>query len=386
MELEAWHLLVLPLFFALGWMAARVDIRHLMRESRAVPDSYFKGLNHLLNEQPDKAIEAFVEVARLDPDTLELHYALGALFRRRGELDRAIRIHQNLVDRSDLDQLQRQKALYELGQDFFKAGLLDRAETIFKSLDAGVHAIDALSHLLDIYVLEKEWGQAIATAHRLERLGCPSRHAEIAHYHCELAMDAMLRKDLERAAQELRQARQANPKSARAVQLMGDLQAQAGDLKAAIACWREMESVQPDALPLVAERLLKAYQALGRPDEGIELLQGYLTRQPSADLFHILFHAVQQVQGWPVAVRLAAEELRRNPGLRILDDYLQARNACDQDTSLEDRLAQDLVHRQASRLAYYQCRECGFKARQFFWQCPACARWESIPPQRIDHE
>ena len=132
MEFEAWYLLVIPLFFALGWVAARVDIRHVMQESRAVPRSYFKGLNYLLNEQPDKAIEAFLEVAKMDPDTLELHFALGALFRRRGELDRAIRIHQNLVDRADLSQDQRMKALYELGQDFLKSGLLDRAESVFR--------------------------------------------------------------------------------------------------------------------------------------------------------------------------------------------------------------------------------------------------------------
>lgn len=386
MELETWHLLVLPLFFALGWMAARVDIRHVMRESRAVPASYFKGLNHLLNEQPDRAIEAFVEIARLDPDTLELHYALGALFRRRGELDRAIRIHQNLVDRSDLDQQQRLKALYELGQDFFRAGLLDRAEEIFKSLQTGVHALDALSHLLDIYVLEKDWEQAITTARRLEKMGCPSRHADIAHYHCELALDAMLRKDAQAAALELERSREANRKSARAIQLQGDLQAMQDRPEAAIAAWREMETVNPAYLPIVAERLFQAHQQLGRAQAGIELLQAYLVRQPSADLFHILFHAVQETQGWEAAARLAGEELRRNPGLRILDDYLQARNAGTGDADIEARLARDLVHEQASRLAYYQCRECGFKARQFFWQCPACARWESIPPERIEHD
>lgn len=386
MELETWHLLVLPLFFALGWMAARVDIRHVMRESRAVPASYFKGLNHLLNEQPDKAIEAFVEIARLDPDTLELHYALGALFRRRGELDRAIRIHQNLVDRSDLDQQQRQKALYELGQDFFKAGLLDRAEEVFKSLETGVHALDALSHLLDIYVLEKDWERAIVTAQRLEKMGCPSRHADIAHYHCELALDAMLRKDMSTAAEQLQRARAVNRKSARAIQLQGDLQALQERPEAAIESWRELESVNPAYLPLVAERLVQAHQQLGRSQACIELLKGYLVRQPSADLFHILFHAVQQTHGWQTAARLAGEELRRNPGLRILDDYLQARNAETGEADIEARLAQDLVHKQASRMAYYQCRECGFKARQFFWQCPACARWESIPPERSEHD
>lgn len=386
MELEAWHLLVLPLFFGLGWLAARVDIRHVMRESRAVPAAYFKGLNHLLNEQPDKAIEAFVEVTRLDPDTLELHYALGALFRRRGELDRAIRIHQNLVDRSDLDQQQRLKAQFELGQDFFKAGLLDRAEAIFQSLQTSGLALDALNRLLDIYVLEKDWEQAIDTARRLEKLGCPSRQTEIAHYHCERALDALLRNDTAAAEIELAHARAANRKSARAIELLGDLKLQQDQPEAAIAAWRELESVNPVYLPLVAERLYRAHQRLGREQEGLALLKTYLTRQPSADLFHTLFLALQEAQGWDAAARLAAEALRHNPSLRILDDYLQARNALSDEADIEARLAQDLIHKHASRLAYYQCRECGFRARQFFWQCPACARWESIPPQRIDHD
>lgn len=386
MELEAWHLLVLPLFFAMGWLAARVDIRHVMRESRAVPASYYKGLNFLLNEQPDKAIEAFVEVARLDPDTLELHYALGALFRRRGELDRAIRIHQNLVDRSDLNQREREKALYELGQDFLKAGLLDRAEVIFKNLESGSHALDALGHLLDIYVLEKEWAKAIATARRLEKLGCPSRFTEIAHYNCELALNALLNQDVEVARNHLQEARAANRKSARAVQLLGDLEAQLGHTEQAIAAWREMETVNPAYLPIVAERLFQAHKQLGRAEAGIALLKGYLARQASADLFQTLFLAVQATRGWSAAREVAAEALRAHPSLRILDAYLQAVNAESAPAGIEARLAQDLVHKHAMATAYYQCRECGFKARQFFWQCPACARWESIPPERIEHD
>jgi lipopolysaccharide biosynthesis regulator YciM len=246
--------------------------------------------------------------------------------------------------------------------------------------------VDALSHLLDIYVLEKEWERAIATARRLEKLGCPSRHADIAHYHCELALDAMLRKDMATAAEQLQRAREVNRKSARAILLQGDLQALQDRPEAAIATWRELESVNPAYLPIVAERLYQMHRRLGRAEACIELLKAYLVRQTSADLFHILFHAVQETQGWEAAARLAGEELRRNPGLRILDDYLQARNAETNEADIEARLAQDLVHEQASRLAYYRCRECGFKARQFFWQCPACARWESIPPERIEHD
>jgi lipopolysaccharide biosynthesis regulator YciM len=386
MELEIWHLMVLPLFFALGWLAARVDIRHVVKESRSIPASYFRGLNYLLNEQPDKAIEAFLEVARLDPDTLELHFALGALFRRRGELDRAIRIHQNLVDRSDLNQEQRIKALHELGQDFLKAGLLDRAEVIFRKLE-GSQPLDALRHLLEIFVLEKDWPQAIATAERLERLGSPAQFTETAHYHCELAQVALLRGEVDAARRHLDAALASNRKSARAMQLLGDLEARTGNDAAAIAAWRQVEALNPAYLPVVGERLLRAYQRLNQAPAGLELLAGYLERHPSADLFHTLFQAVAEQQGWDAAARLAADVLKRQPGLRVLDDYLQAKTAlAGEAADLEARMAQDLVHKQVSRLAFYQCDHCGFKARQFFWQCPACARWEGIPPERREAE
>lgn len=383
MELETWHLLALPVFFALGWLAARVDIRQVVKESRALPASYFRGLNFLLNEQPDKAIEAFLEVARLDPDTLELHYALGSLFRRRGELDRAIRIHQNLVDRSDLNQEQRLKALYELGQDFLKAGLLDRAETIFKRLADGPYALDALRHLREIYALEKDWDKSIETAARLETLGCHSQDAETAHYHCEQALNAMLRKDDVAAATLLRRALELNRKAVRATILLGDIELQAGRPAAAIERWREVENQNSAYLPIVAERLVAAHRELGRLDEGLQLLQAYQARHASHDLFHILFLSIAQAHGWPAAERLAAEALRQQPGLRVLDDYLQAcAGLAGERAEVETRMAQDLVHRHVSRASHYQCDQCGFRARQFFWQCPACARWDSIAPER----
>lgn len=389
MELEAWHLLVIPLFFAFGWMAARVDIRHVMQESRAVPRSYFKGLNYLLNEQPDQAIEAFLEVTRLDPDTLELHFALGALFRRRGELDRAIRIHQSLVDRADLPQEQRMKALYGLGEDFLKAGLLDRAEDVFRRLETGVHAREALRNLLQIQVLTKDWQQAIVTARRLEKLGCLSQNANTAHYYCELAAAAMLRGDGEGARAHLELAFKENRRSARACLLLGDLEAQEGRDESAIAAWRRIEDNNPTFLPIVAERLIQAHARLGRHEQAVRLLQGYLDQRASPDLLHLLFQTVAERQGWSVARELAGAEMKRNPSLRALDDYLQASNALQASSDgerVESRLAQDLVHRQVSQIAYYRCGECGFKARQFFWQCPACARWESISPERMEHE
>src|SRR5215467_7512629 len=169
MEFEYWWLLGFPLFFGLGWLAARIDIRHLVRESRALPRSYFRGLNFLLSEQPDKAIEAFIEVVKVDPETVDLHFALGSLFRRRGETERAIRMHRNLLERSDLGAEQRLHAMVELGEDYLKAGLLDRAEEMFVKLKGSPHRAAAMKFLLEIYQQEKDWMKAVEVARELER-------------------------------------------------------------------------------------------------------------------------------------------------------------------------------------------------------------------------
>src|SRR3954465_12576374 len=186
MEFEFWWLLGFPLFFAFGWLAARIDIKQLLSESRAMPLSYFKGLNFLLNEQPDKAIEAFIEVVKVDPETVELHFALGSPVRRRGEYDGAIRMHQNLLERADLPQDQKVIALAELGQDYLKAGILDRAEEVFSKLENSPQAGTARTHLLEIYEQEKDWARAIALA---RQIGTDARVQ--AQFHCELAASEM---------------------------------------------------------------------------------------------------------------------------------------------------------------------------------------------------
>lgn len=389
MELETWHLLLLPLFFALGWLAARVDMRDVMKESRAVPESYFKGLSHLLNEQPDQAIESFLELAQLDPDTLDLHFALGALFRRRGEVDRALRVHQNLVDRTDLDAAQRQRALYELGQDYHKAGMLDRAEATFSQLQEGPYAREALQNLQQIFVLEKEWARAADTLRQLAAMGggggAGGGDGEIAHYLCEQALNAIQEQQLDVARSHLAAAIAVSGKSVRACILLGDMEAQAGDDRAALVQWKRVEQFLPAYLPLVAERIFAASQRLGEAEAGLAYLRACLDRHASADLAHVLFSLVATHQGWAAARTLAAAALLKKPDLLVLDDWLQAETASDQ-TTLELRTAQDLVHRQASAQSYYQCRSCGFKARQHFWQCPACARWETLAPERLHRD
>jgi lipopolysaccharide assembly protein B len=384
MEFEYWWLVGFPLFFGLGWLAARIDIRHLVRESRSMPASYFKGLNFLLNEQPDKAIEAFIEVVKVDPETIELHFALGSLFRRRGEYDRAIRMHQNLLERADLSKEQKQVALAELGEDYLKAGILDRAEEVFKELEKS--SPGAKSSLLQIYEAEKDWMRAVEMARSLGSGASEPRARDIAQYLCELAASEAAQSRPDAARGHLEAALEANRQCVRASLLLGDLERNGGDLEKAVAHWKRIESQDPAYLALVAQRLLEAYRELGRAEEGLRLLAGYLERYPSLDLLDTVFQQTLDTLGHEAAYKLVRDELRRNPTLLGLDRLLEAQiiAAADADRRRDLELIRNLVHSHTRRLARYRCENCGFKARQFHWRCPACAGWETYPPRRTE--
>jgi lipopolysaccharide assembly protein B len=381
MEFEYWWLLGFPLFFGLGWVAARIDIRHLVRESRALPRSYFKGLNFLLMEQPDKAIEAFIEVVKVDPETIELHFALGSLFRRRGEYDRAIRMHQNLLERPGLGAEQKVVALAELGQDYLKAGILDRAEEVFKKLENSAQSSAARRHLLEIYEQEKDWGRAIDMTKLVE----PDPR-DLAQYYCELAASESAESRPDAARRQLEMALEANRKCVRASLQLGDLEKNQGKLDQAIEHWKRIESQNPAYLALVAQRLLEAYREAGRAEEGLTLLTGYLERYPSLDLLDTVFQQTLEAKGPEQAYALVRDELRRNPTLLGLDRLLEAQiiAAASPDKRRDLELVRNLVHGHTRRLARYRCETCGFKARQFHWRCPACGGWETYPPRRTE--
>jgi lipopolysaccharide biosynthesis regulator YciM len=381
-DFEFWQLLLIPVFFSLGWVAARIDIKQLVRESRALPESYFKGLNFLLNEQPDKAIEAFLEVVRVDPQTIELHFALGNLFRRRGEIERAIRMHQSLVERDGLPAALRLQALAELGHDFLKAGLLDRAEEAFVKLRGSERDAEAKKRLLEIYQAEKEWSKAIAIARELPEY---VSQKELSHFYCELASSEMMQSRPDSAVQYLESALTAHRRAVRASALLGDLHAQAGRWGEAIEAWQRIEQQNPPYLALVSQRLMNAYEQLGRRDEGLQLLKGYLEQYPSLDLLDTVFKLVSEAQGPQAAQAMLKDELRRNPTLLGLDKLLEAQLAVaapDKRGDLE--LIKNLINNHTRRLARYRCENCGFKARQFYWRCPACGGWETYPPRRAE--
>lgn len=379
---EYWQFLLIPVFFGLGWAAARVDMRQVVHESRALPRSYFEGLNFLLNEQPDKAIDSFLEVAKVDSQTVELHFALGNLFRRRGETERAIRMHQNLIDLPDHDERVRLQALSELGQDYLKAGLLDRAEEIFNKLLGSSFEEEAKRNLLEIYQVEKEWLKAVEIARELPDV---ASHREIAEYYCELAANEIMRSRPDTAREYLDVAMQENRKCVRASLLHGDLLLQEGKAQEAIAAWQRIEQQDPAYLALVAQRLLETHRKQERLAEGIALLSGYLERYPSLDLLEVVYQLVLESDGTEAAYRLVRAELQRNPTLLGLEKLMSARLPLVSPELRPDvELARSIIQGYTKRLSRYRCDNCGFKARQFYWRCPACGGWETYPPRRSE--
>jgi lipopolysaccharide biosynthesis regulator YciM len=387
MDFEYWWLLAFPLFFGLGWLAARIDLKQLLSESRRLPASYFKGLNFLLNEQTDQAIEAFIEAVKADSEMIELHFALGGMFRRRGEVDRAIRMHQSLLDREDLGEEKKLTALFELGQDFLKAGLYDRAEQIFIDLEPTRYANASRESLLVIYAMEKEWERAIAVAQQLEKLSHRPYQVEIAHFYCEMAVRENAHSDVAAAQAHLQAALQINRDCVRANMLLGDYAAAAGRHEEAIGLWKRIETQNPAYLPLVAERMLASFRILDKQAEGLDLLSSYLPRYGSLDILNTVFQATLANQGGEAAYQLVRDELQRNPTLLGLERLLELQLLEAPAERRHDlQLVRNLVHSHSAGLSLYRCEKCGFKARQYFWQCPACGGWESFPPRRGEED
>ena len=391
-----WTLLGALALFAAGWSAARFDVRQLLRESKVLPQSYFKGLNFLLNEQQDKAIEAFIEATKTNPDSIELQFALGSLFRRRGEVDRSIRVHQSLSERSDISAEQRITALLELAMDYQKSGLLDYAEKILTDINTKgsgtqTQQAQALKLLLDIYLQETDWQNAIDIAERLctcqaDEVGKRRYCKEIAQYYCELAANAYSEKkleDVEIAERALDAALNADAKCVRVHLMRGEWRAAEGKHEEAIAIWQKIESQDPAYLGLMAEKLLVSYDALGRGAEGLLYLRELQRQYAALDLLNAIFTATLAGEGAEAAYQLVKQDLRTNPTLVGLDRLLEAQIIAAPDERKEDLIMlKALVHSHSSRLAVYLCKQCGFKAKQFYWHCPACGGWETFPPRR----
>jgi lipopolysaccharide assembly protein B len=379
-----WLLLGLPVAFALGWLASRFDVRQWKREQRDSPKAYFKGLNLLLNEQQDKAIDAFIEAVQHDPDTSDLHFALGNLFRRRGEYERAVRVHQHLLGRADLPRAERDRAQHALAQDFLKAGLLDRAEEAFRALEGTAYDTEARLALLGIYERSRDWRAAVDVAQRLERTGTGSFASRIAHYWCEIAHEADLRDHDADAQDALARARGAAPQAARAVVLLGHRLARQGRHREVFELWSELLARQPQAFNLVAVEFARAALACGERDRALQQLLALHRRSPTMDLLHAL--AILDTDATAQRERLLSY-LSLLPTLSAAQELLQ-RHAVNSHplTRAEAEGLQSAIGRAAKPLQRYRCAACGFDAQQYFWQCPGCLGWDTYPPQRLEDQ
>ena len=382
----SWLLISLPVAFVLGWLASRFDIRQLKLENRQAPKAYFRGLNFLLNEQQDQAIDAFIEAVQNDPDTQELHFALGTLFRRRGEYQRAVRVHEHLLGRGDLSRSDRERAQHALAQDFLRAGLLDRAEAALQKLEGTRYENEARLSLLAIYERSREWAQAADVAQKLDESDQASYSTRRAHHLCEQATERVAAGDLSSAAKLLAQAVELAPQAPRPAIDTANLQLRKGEAAAAFDTLVALSDTAPLALPLYAATLQQAAVAAHRQGEALALLQRRYVESPSIDVLE----ALMALGGTPTAT---AEEpnptprdgyiahLAQQPSLVAASRWLAGEHFEHQQFHPQVQRALDQATRPLMR---YRCAACGFEAHQYFWHCPGCQAWDSYPPRRVE--
>jgi len=374
-----WLLWALPLAFGLGWLASRFDLKQWRLESRQAPKAYFRGLNHLLNERQDEAIDAFIEAVQNDPDTSELHFALGNLFRRRGDYDRAVRVHEHLLARADLSLKDRQRAQQALAQDFLKAGLLDRAEKALNQLEGTPFEAEARLSRLAIYERTSDWDKAADVARLLEKNQQGRFDLRLAHYRCEQAQQLRQAGRTTEALALLEAVTHDTPHAARAWIALADLRHHLANTLGAWEALKQLCLQVPGHTPLVAHNLVVWARLLDQTETARALLQEWqLSRPPSLDVTQALASLAQtpaEVSGHYLA------HLRQEPSLVAASLWLAPMPLGQAE---DDKLVKQALDRACEPLKRYRCAACGFEARQYFWHCPGCQSWDSYPPQRVE--
>ncbi len=370
-----WLLWGLPIAFALGWFASRLDLRQLRIENRLAPKAYFRGLNFLLNEQQDQAIDAFIEAVQNDPDTSELHFALGNLFRRRGEYERAVRVHEHLLSRADLSRADRQRAQHALALDYLKAGLLDRAEEALRKLEGSAYEEQALLALLAIYERSRDWVLACEIARKLDAGASAGQFAgRQSHYLCEQASAAAPAQ----AEQLLQKALKTAPSSPRPRMELAALRRKAGDARGAFDLLVEAAETMPAALPLLVKPLVESAIASGRQDDARRMLEAAYEQLPSLDVLD----GLTALDSDPEAARARyVRHLKREPSLVAAAKWIAGEKLEHEQFHPDVQRALDQAVKPLTR---YRCAACGFEAKQHFWQCPGCQAWDSYPARRVE--
>ncbi|ELR67495.1 Heat shock protein YciM [Photobacterium marinum] len=378
--------LLLPIAAAYGWyMGNRSASNKQQEQSHHMSRQYVTGLNLLLSDQSDKAVDVFIELLQVDSETIDTHLALGNLFRSRGEVDRAIRIHQNLIARPNLTIDQRNLALQQLAKDYMVAGFLDRAEKIFEQLlDEPDHRKGALKQLLTIYQQTREWEKAIEMATQLVKMGKPELKHDIAHYWCEMAMLEMSALNSDKARQFLKKALSADKTCVRASIMMAKIMISAEEYKAAT---KQLERVAEQDIDYVSETLpmlLQCYEAMNNETGWLKYLRHCVDLKAGATAELMLADEISKHEGSIVAQAFMTRQLTKNPTMKgfyqLMDYHLDEA----EEGRAKDSLGtlRELVGEQLKIKPHFRCRKCGFATHSLYWQCPSCKGWGAVKPIR----
>lgn len=375
-------LLLLPVAAASGWMMASRDENKSFVQQHTVPKDYLVGLNFLLNEQPDRAVDVFIKMLEVDSDTVETHLALGSLFRRRGEVDRAIRIHQNLIARPHLNKQQRIQSLLALGQDYMRAGVLDRAERIFlEVVESGEEITSSLRYLLDIYQQEKAWMRAIEMAEKLETKVGDAMRVNIAHYYCELASIEVSNSNFEQAKKHLRKAISIHKDCVRASLIFGDIEFAEKHFKAAIKCYKQVEEQDPDYLTEAIVPITTCYESIGQQLELLTYLKECIHKYPRISLVLILAQQLKKHDEIAAALDIITAYLKKHPSIRGLQYLIKLQMQRSENQGQETlQILNDLTKSILDNKPIYRCEKCGFEAKKLDWLCPRCRSWNTVKP------
>jgi len=375
--------LLLPVAAASGWFAAkRSSSRSQEQKCSDLSSEYFEGLNYLLNEQPDKAIEVFIRMVEVDKDTVETHLALGSLFRRRGEVDRAIRIHQNLIARPTLTRDQKSQALLELGEDYMKAGLFDRAENLLLELiELKSHTPTALQHLIDIYQQEKDWDKAIRMSRMYESGTGQSMHRVIAQYYCEMAQTAIEEQNESQAESLIKQAFSQDGDCVRASILLGQLEQRNGNYKDAVKAYQRILDQDVEYLPEVIDEIQECYRKLDDEPRMQKFLDDILARYNGITPMLVKAEYLLEQQGEKEALAFMANQLQKRPSVRGLQWLVEQNLERTEGRARENlTILRDLIHLLLKDKPIYECNLCGFTGKTLHWQCPSCKQWNTVKP------
>jgi len=368
------------LLAAAGWALGRFGERDDEDAPPPLNIDYLKGLNFLLNEQTDQALEHFLKMVRVDDKTIETHFALGSLFRRRGEVDRAIRIHQNIIARPDLAAEQRDQALFSLAKDYMRAGLLDRAENLFAQLAQGSrYQVQALENLCRIYEQEKEWQLAIESGQKLEVLGGRSLALQIAHYYCELAEAAAASNDYSAARQYVKRAQTGRPRTMRGALTRAHIARETEDNKTALRLYHRIIDENTYLIAEALPEIVAIYEREGATAELERALESLLQKHPDMSTLVAYTAIVNDIGGVRVIDACVKAYMLNEPTLGEFVD-LQRLSGTDQNDETALAKVRKALSKLASATPRYQCQECGFSSQRLLWQCPSCRNWETQRP------